>query len=104
MGGDVVAVLLMLLPLAAILAPVVLIIFSKRATARRKALWLGLMVAGYIVGEVAAGMYARGRVNPMNPEFADLLAAMVIELSSTITLVWLAYIGFLLHTRRRKAQ
>ena len=88
--------------LAALLAPGVAIVFSKRATVSRKLLWLGIMVAGYLLGEVLAGLYARGHINPMNPEFSEMLKAMVIELSATIALVWLAYVGFRLHTRERK--
>ena len=97
------AALLVWIPiLAALLAPGVAIVFSKRAKVSRKLLWLGIMIAGYLLGEVLAGLYARGRINPMNPDFSEVLTAMVIELSATIALVWLAYVGFRLHTRERK--
>ena len=42
------------------------------------------------------------RDHPVLQAESLLLVAMLIELSLTITLVWLAYAGFLLNTRRRK--
>lgn len=98
------ALLIWVAILALLLAPGVAIITSKRATAKRKLLWVGIMLAGYVTGEVIAGLYARGRVNPLHPESPESFVAMVIEISLTITLVWVAYAGFLFHTRQRKAQ
>jgi hypothetical protein len=88
---------------ALLFAPFVLVVFSRRAAGRRKLLWLGIMIAGYIAGEIAAGLYARGRVNPLHPDSPESFVAMLIELSATITLVWLAYAGFWFTTRRRES-
>lgn len=95
-------ILIWIVMLAVLLAPALAVIFSKRATAARKWLWIGIMVVGYLVAEFLAGQYAKGHVNPLNPDMMEIIKAMTIELASTIVLMWLAYAGFWLHTRPRK--
>ena len=96
------ALLIWIPVVALLLAPVVAVVLSKRARPMRKMVWLVVMFAAFVVGELIAGLYARERVNPLHPEFSELLTAMLIELSATITLVWLAYAGFWLTTRQRR--
>lgn len=91
------------LPIVAVLlAPGFLIAFSRRGTAARKLLWLCAAALGFMLGQVPARLYTRGEaMNPFHPDPGVLLIATLIELGTSVALVWLAYAGFCFHTRQR---
>jgi hypothetical protein len=84
---------------ALVFGPFVALCLSKRASGRRRAIWIGAMIAALCFGSIPAMLLMPKPADPASVELSTIMLWSTVETLSTAIAAWAVYAAFLLRTR-----